>query len=417
MVRPAKHIENVRYAIRNVVTEACRLEAQGRRILYLNIGDPLKFDFQTPPHLIEAVHRAMRDGHNGYTPSAGILAAREAISREATRNGLPGITPSEVLVTAGASEALELALTALLDPGDRVLLPCPGYPLYNALMAKLSVQGVPYHLDEENGWSLDLEEIDALARVPGTRAILLCNPNNPTGAVLDRKVLEGLLEIARRHGLLVLSDEIYDKLLYDKTHIPTASLAKDVPILTFGGLSKAYLACGWRVGWLVFCNSHLMPELKSAVLRLADARLCSPAPQQYAIAAALDGPQDHISEMMARMRPRRDLMVRRLNAIPGLSVVEPAAAFYAMARIRLPGVTSDEDFVLSLLRETGVLFVHGSGFGQKAGTAHFRVVFLPPEALLTTAFDRLESFIREYHPRWTAAGPHEDQASERASLA
>jgi alanine-synthesizing transaminase len=398
LVRAARHIENVRYAIRNVVAEASRLEAQGRRILCLNIGDPLKFDFQTPPHLIEAVHRAMKDGHNGYAPSAGIPSAREAIAREAARNGIPGVTAADVVVTAGASEALELALTALLEPGERVLLPCPGYPLYGALMAKLSAQGVPYSLDEENGWSLDLEEIDALC-TPGTRAILLCSPNNPTGAVLDRKVLEGLLEIARRRGLVVLSDEIYDKLLYDKKHVATASLATDVPIITFNGLSKAYVACGWRVGWLVFCNAHLMPELKGAVMRLADARLCSPAPQQYAIAPALEGPQEHIPEMMRRLRSRRDLMVRRINAIPGLSLVEPAAAFYAMARIQLPGVTSDEEFILSLLRETGVLFVHGSGFGQKAGTQHFRVVFLPQEEILTTAFNRLETFVRERYAR------------------
>ncbi|HZH77264.1 MAG TPA: aminotransferase class I/II-fold pyridoxal phosphate-dependent enzyme [Archangium sp.] len=397
MVQPARHIENVRYAIRNVVAEALRLEAQGRRILYLNIGDPLKFDFQTPPHLIEAVHRAMRDGHNGYVPSAGIPAAREAIAREAVRQGIPGITPLDVVVTNGASEAIELALTALLEPGERVLVPSPGYPLYNAVATRLAVQAVPYSLDEDRGWSLDLTEIDALC-TPGTRALLLCNPNNPTGAVLDRNVLEGLLEIARRRGLVILSDEIYDKLLYDKVHLPTASLATDVPIITFGGLSKSYLACGWRVGWLVFCNAHLMPGLKAAVLRLADARLCSAGPPQYAIAPALEGPQTHLAEMMGRMRSRRDLMVRRINAIPGLSVVEPAAAFYAMPRLQLPSVTSDEDFVLSLLRETGVLFVHGSGFGQKAGTTHFRVVFLPPEDILTTAFDRLEAFVREHHP-------------------
>lgn len=397
MVQPARHIENVRYAIRNVVAEALRLEAQGRRILYLNIGDPLKFDFQTPPHLIEAVHRAMRDGHNGYAPSAGIPAAREAIAREALRNGIPGITPLDVVVTNGASEAIELALTALLEPGERLLVPSPGYPLYNAVAARLGVQAVPYSLDEDRGWSLDLSEIDALC-TPGTRALLLCNPNNPTGAVLDRNALEGLLEIARRRGLVILSDEIYDKLLYDKVHLPTASLATDVPIITFGGMSKSYLACGWRVGWLVFCNAHLMPGLKAAVLRLADARLCSAGPPQYAIAPALEGPQAHLAEMMGRMRSRRDLMVRRINAIPGLSVVEPAAAFYAMPRLQLPSVTSDEDFVLSLLRETGVLFVHGSGFGQKAGTTHFRVVFLPPEDILTTAFDRLEAFVREHHP-------------------
>ncbi|WP_434386601.1 aminotransferase class I/II-fold pyridoxal phosphate-dependent enzyme [Melittangium boletus] len=396
MVRPARHIENVRYAIRNVVAEAHRLETQGRRILYLNIGDPLKFDFQTPPHLIEAVSRAMRDGHNGYAPSAGILTAREAIARECTDKGI-AVSPDDVVVTSGASEALELALTALLEPGERVLLPCPGYPLYGALMAKLNTVGVPYTLDEEHDWSLDLEEIDRLC-TPDTRAILLCNPNNPTGAVLGREVLQGLLEIARRRNLVVLSDEIYDKLIYDKAHVPTAALATDVPILTFNGLTKAYLTCGWRVGWLVFNNAHLMPELRAAVLRLADARLCSSGPQQHAIAPALDGPQDHIQEMMTRLRARRDLTVRRINAIPGLSMQEPSSAFYAMPRMRLPGVTSDEAFVMSLLRETGVLFVHGSGFGQKEGTQHFRIVFLPQEEVLTAAFDRLEAYVREHHP-------------------
>lgn len=398
MVRPAKHIENVRYAIRNVVAEASRLEAQGQRILYLNIGDPLKFDFRTPPHLIEAVHRAMVEGHNGYAPSAGIFEAREAIAHEAVRQGARNVVPEDVVVASGASEALELALTSLLDPGDRVLLPCPGYPLYTALMAKLSVEGVPYTLDEDHGWSLDLDEIDSLC-TPNTRAIVLCNPNNPTGSVLDRAVLEGLLEVARRRGLVVLSDEIYDKLLYDKAHVPTASLATDVPIITFSGMSKAYVACGWRVGWLIFNNAHLMPELRAAVLRLADARLCSPGPQQFAIAPALNGPQDHLPEMMGRLRARRDLTVRRINAIPGLSVQTPESAFYAMPRLQLPGVTSDEDFVLSLLRETGVLFVHGSGFGQKEGTQHFRIVFLPPEEILTTAFDKLEGFVREHYGR------------------
>ncbi|MBM7119247.1 aminotransferase class I/II-fold pyridoxal phosphate-dependent enzyme [Archangium primigenium] len=396
MVRPARHIENVRYAIRNVVAEAHRLETQGRRILYLNIGDPLKFDFQTPPHLIEAVSRAMRDGHNGYAPSAGILTAREAIARECTDKGI-AVSPDDVVVTSGASEALELALTALLEPGERVLLPCPGYPLYGALMAKLNTVGVPYTLDEEHDWSLDLEEIDRLC-TPDTRAILLCNPNNPTGAVLGREVLQGLLEIARRRNLVVLSDEIYDKLIYDKAHVPTAALATDVPILTFNGLTKAYLTCGWRVGWLVFNNAHLMPELRAAVLRLADARLCSSGPQQHAIAPALDGPQEHIQEMMTRLRARRDLTVRRINAIPGLSMQEPSSAFYAMPRMQLPGVTSDEAFVMSLLRETGVLFVHGSGFGQKEGTQHFRIVFLPQEEVLTAAFDRLEAYVREHHP-------------------
>lgn len=397
MIKPARRIENVRYAIRNVVAEAAKLEAQGKQILYCNVGDPLKFDFATPPHLIDAVIKAMRDGYNGYAPSAGVPTAREAIALEAERVGIRGVSPQDVLVTSGASEAIELCLTALLEPGDGLLLPAPGYPLYNAVAAKVSAEVIPYYLDEAHGWSLDLAEIESKI-TPRTRAIIIGNPNNPTGAVLERKVLEGLIEIARRRGLLIFSDEIYDKLLYDRPHVSTAALTQDVPVLTFNGLSKSYVACGWRVGWVVFCNSHLMTDLRAAVLRLADARLCGPAPQQFAIGPALTGPQDHIPKMMGKLRERRDLMVKRLNAIRGISVVQPDGAFYAMPRLQLPGLDSDEAFIMSLLRETGVLFVHGSGFGQKPGTYHFRVVFLPPLETLSAAFNRLEAFVHQHYP-------------------
>ncbi|MHB8876672.1 MAG: aminotransferase class I/II-fold pyridoxal phosphate-dependent enzyme [Myxococcaceae bacterium] len=393
MIKPAARIENVRYAIRNIVAEAQKVEATGKEILYLNVGDPLKFDFRTPPHLIEAVHKAMIDGKNGYAPSAGIPQARKAIAADAERKGMKGVSPDDVLVTTGASEAIEIALTALLEPGESVMLPSPNYPLYDAVVAKIGAQSIPYYLDEANGWSLDLAEIEAKVG-PKTRAIVLGNPNNPTGGWYSKEALEGLLDIARRKNLVVLSDEIYDRLTYDKPHVATGSLATDVPIISFNGLSKAYLACGWRVGWMVFCNPHLTRELRVAVQRLADARLCSPTPPQYAVAPALEGPQDHIPEMMKRLRVRRDLTVKRLNAIPGISCVEPAGAFYAMPRLQLPGVESDEQWVIKLVRATGVLFVHGSGFGQRPGTQHFRVVFLPPPEVLTKAFDLLDQFVR-----------------------
>ncbi len=393
MIKPAARIENVRYAIRNIVVEAQKVEATGKKILYLNVGDPLKFDFATPPHLIEAVTRAMRDGKNGYAPSAGIPEARAAVAKEAVRNGMTTVKPDDVVLTAGASEAIEMALTALLEPGEAVLLPSPNYPLYDAVVAKLGAVAIPYYLDEAHGWSLDLAEIESKV-TSKTRAIVIGNPNNPTGGQYGPKVLEGLLDIARRHDLVVMSDEIYDRLTYGTAHVATGSLATDVPVICFNGLSKAYLACGWRVGWMIFCNVHLMPELRRAVQRLADARLCGPAPQQYAVAPALEGPQDHIPEMMGRLKVRRDLTVKRLNAIPGISCVEPAGAFYAMPRLQLPGVTDDEQWVLSLLRETGVLFVHGSGFGQRPGTQHFRVVFLPKPEVLSAAYDLLEQFVR-----------------------
>jgi alanine-synthesizing transaminase len=393
MIKPAARIENVRYAIRNIVAEAQKVEATGEEILYLNVGDPLKFDFRTPPHLIEAVHKAMVDGKNGYAASAGLPAARKSVAADAERRGMKGVTPDDVVITTGASEAIELVLTALLEADESVLLPSPNYPLYDAVVAKIGAHAIPYYLDEANGWALDLAEIESKV-TKKTRAIVIGNPNNPTGGWYSREALEGLLDLARRHELVVLSDEIYDRLTYDKPHVPTGSLATDVPIISFNGLSKAYLACGWRVGWMIFCNAHLTQDLRRAVGRLCDARLCSPTPPQYAVAAALDGPQDHIPEMMKRLRVRRDLTVKRLNAIPGISCVEPAGAFYAMPRLQIDGVTSDEEWVIKLVRATGVLFVHGSGFGQRPGTQHFRVVFLPPPEVLTKAFDLVEQFVR-----------------------
>lgn len=392
MIAPASRVEHVRYAIRGVVAEARKLEALGREVLYCNIGDPLKFDFATPPHLVEAVARAMRDGHNGYAPSAGILPAREAVARAMGKASIRGVEVDDVVITTGASEAIDLALTALLDPGDNVLMPSPGYPLYNAVAAKIGAEVVAYQLDEANGWSLDVHDIRSKV-TPRTRAIVIGNPNNPTGAVYDRATLEGLLSIARDHGLVVLSDEIYDKLTFDRPHISTGSLADDVPIIVIGGLSKCFLACGWRIGWMGFCNAGRMKEYKAAVLRLADARLSSPLPAQHAIQPALDGLQEHIPPTLAKLRARRDLVVARINAIPGLSVVEPEGAFYAMPRVELPGVDDDEAFVIDLLRKTGVLFVHGSGFGQKAGTQHFRIVCLPPVDILSAALERLADYV------------------------
>jgi alanine-synthesizing transaminase len=399
VILPARRIANVRYAIRAVVAEARKLEAQGREVLYLNVGDPLKFDFATPPHLVEAVVKAMHDGHNGYAPSPGITAAREAVARAAGRARIRGVTADDVIITTGATEAIELALTGLLDPGDSVLLPSPGYPLYNAVAAKIGAEVIPYELDEERDWAPDADRIGASV-TPRTRAIVIGNPNNPTGAVYHRAALEGLLAVARAHRLVVLSDEIYDQLTYERPHVATASLADDVPIVTFGGLSKSYLACGWRTGWMIFCNTGQMPEYRTGIFRLADARLSSPLPAQFAVAPALDGSHEHVAAMMAKLVTRRDLVVERIRGIPGMSVVLPRGAFYAMPRVRLPGVVDDEAFVLDVLRATGVLLVHGSGFGERAGTQHFRIVLLPPLDVLSTALDRVAEYVRS---RWPGA--------------
>jgi alanine-synthesizing transaminase len=389
----ATRLEQVRYAIRDIAVLAEGLARQGKRILPLNIGDPLKFDFRTPPHLIEAVARAMRDGQDGYAPSSGIDEALEAISAEAERKGIRDI--QSVFVTQGVSEAVDLCLTALVNPGENILTPSPEYPLYSAVLAKLGAEMNPYPLDESRGWEPDTDEL-ARRISRRTRAIVVINPNNPTGALYSRSTLEAIVELARRHHLVVFADEIYEKLvLDDEPHLSFAALAPDVPVVTFNGLSKAYLVPGWRVGWAVV--SGPAPVLKpyiEGIHKLLRARLSANHPEQYAIQPALEGPQDHLEEARSKLRSRRDLTVRFCNSTAGLSCVSPRGAFYAFPRLHVE--MEDEDFVKQLLFEKQVLVVHGSGFGQAPGTRHFRIVFLPDEATLARAYDAVADFLKEH---------------------
>jgi alanine-synthesizing transaminase len=400
MIKAASRTHNFTYAIRNIVGEAKKLEAEGRKILYLNIGDPIPYGFSTPPHLVEAVTRALHDGHNGYAPSPGIPAAREAVAREACRRGLK-ITPEDVLITSGASEAADIVLISMLEPGDEVLVPSPGYPLYTAILAKLGAEEVPYLLDPANNWEPSVEAIRE-AITPRTRAIVIINPNNPTGAVYSRENLLKVLDVAHQAGLVVLADEVYWRLTYGEHAPPIATLVDEsVPVITFESLSKIYLAPGWRVGWMKLTNSHLMSELKVAINKMADARLCSARPPQHAVAAALDGDHTYLEDVMRRFHERRDITYNRINSIEGMNCTLPGGAFYVMAQMEHLGGASDEQFVLSLLRQTGILFVHGSGFGTRAEDGYFRIVYLPEPHILNEVYDRLAEFVQAWTPRHT----------------
>ena len=394
VVKAAARLEHVRYAIRDMAVLADQLAGEGKTILPLNIGDPLNFDFQTPPHLIGAVEKAMRDGKNGYAPSLGIPEAVEAIHGEAERKGIRHI--QSVFLTAGVSEAVDVCLTALVDAGENVLTPSPEYPLYSAVLAKLGAEPNPYLQDESNQWEPDLADI-ARKVDSKTRAIVVGNPNNPTGSVYSRRTLEGIAEIARRHDLVIFADEIYDKLILDgDPHASLAALAPDLCVVTFNGLSKAYLVPGWRVGWgVVSGNAAALRPYLEGVHQLLRARLCSNQPQQYAVRPALEGPQDHLAEVRSKLRARRDLTVEACRAIPHLSCVAPRGAFYAFPRIDVPD--SDEEFVKGLLVEKHVLAVHGTGFGQAPGTKHLRIVFLPDEAILRRAYEGLRAFMAEHY--------------------
>ena len=390
----ALRMENVRYAIRDLAVLADEIASQGHKILPLNLGDPLKFDFATPPHMVAAVEKAMRDGRgNSYAPSLGIDEGLVAVRHDAERRGFTNI--QSVFITAGVSEAVEMCLTALLNPGDDVLLPSPEYPLYSAVLGKLDSPLNSYYLDEENGWEPNIEEMERKI-TKRTRGLVVINPNNPTGAVYTRQKLEAIADLARRHHLLILADEIYDKLILDDDcrHISLATVAPDLPVITFTGLSKPYLAPGWRVGWGIATGDavQIKPYIE-AIHRLLRARLCCVHPTQYAIKPALEGPQDHVPEMNAKLRRRRDLTAKWANSTPRVSCVPPKGSFYAYPKLDIPD--DDLDFVKGVLREKHVLLVHGSGFGQKPGTKHFRIVFLPDEATLGRAYQSIADFLRE----------------------
>ena len=390
----ASRVQHFSYAIRNIVVEAKRVEASGKAVRYLNVGNPPAFGFQPPAHLIEAVVRALRDGFNGYGPSAGVPEAREAVAREYSARGFP-IEAARVFITGGTSEGIELALTAIADDTGEVLVPMPTYPLYTAVIGKLGARARYYRTDPGNGWLPDMDHLRSLV-TPTTRALVVIDPNNPTGASSPAEIRRELLEIADRHGLVILADEVYGDLGFNGPVPPIGSLDPYAPIISFSSLSKGYLAPGWRAGWLAVSNSPRLDDLVVAIGKLADGRLCSSVPMQFAVAAALDGDRSHQVAFRAALAERARITTDSLNAIPGMSCVPPQAAFYAMPKVELPPGRTDEDFVVSLLRATGVLCVYGAGFGMPAEDGFFRIVFLASPSELKDIYGLMAGFTRDY---------------------
>jgi alanine-synthesizing transaminase len=339
----------------------------------------------------------MRDGHNGYVPSAGIPAAREAVAGEYASRGI-AVSPDRVLITTGTSEGIELALTALVDEGDDVLVPSPTYPLYTAVLAKIGAKSVYYRTDPARGWQPDLDHITSLI-TPRTRALVLIDPNNPTGAVYPTSVRRALIDFAEQHDITILADEVYGDLGFDGPVPLLGTLDLDASIISFSSLSKAYLAPGWRAGWLVVGASPRLDATLAAIKKLADGRLCSPGPMQYAIAAALTGDRSHQIAFRAALAERGRLTAECLNAIPGMRCVAPKAAFYVLPSVTLPAGRTDEDFVLGLLREKGILCVNGSGFGVDAADGFFRIVCLAPPADLKAIYADIADYTRDYLAR------------------
>lgn len=394
-IEPSMATQDVRYAIREVTVLANKLASEGRRILYLNIGDPNVYDFDLVDEAKAAVLSALETRHCGYAPSEGVTEALEAIETDARQRQHVGAIVG-CFTGNGASECIDLALTALVNPGDNVLLPSPTYPLYETILKRLGVEIRFYRMKQENGWQPDASQIAGLVD-DRTRAIVVINPNNPTGAVYSESCLREIIEIAKARRLLILNDEIYERLILENArHIPMASLDDAACFVTFNGLSKAYLGPGIRVGWGVVSGpSQALGEYFETIKRLMRARLCANHPFQYAVAPCLLGEQGHLPGFIEKLRRRRDCCMRWIERIDGLSCEAPAGSFYAFVRVE--GIKDDMAWCRALLESKGVVVVPGSGFGYRdANAGYFRIVFLPQEEVLEEAFSKIAEFMRDY---------------------
>lgn len=394
-MRVTKRVQTLEYAIRDVIEYARGLEEKGKDILYLNIGDPGKFDFDTPEHVKQALFQAVNEGFNQYSPSEGILDLREAICDKEKRLNRINILSENVIISAGISEAIQMIMGALVEDGEQILVPGPTYPPYISYAKFFGGNPIPYLTSEESKWQPDLDDIQSKI-TDKTRAIVVINPNNPCGTLYDEKKVKAIADLAGEHDIPLISDEIYDQITYEKKFVSTSYVAKDVPVIGLNGFSKAYLMTGWRLGYVYFHEQDEELEgLRECVKKEARIRLSANTPVQKAAVEALRGPQDHIISMVRELRERRDYSYKRLGEISGINCVKPEGAFYFFPGVDEIGSRwkNDASFVRDLLEKTGILFVNGSGFGVTHGSGHFRGVFLPPIEVLEEVFYRLEHFI------------------------
>ena len=396
-VKVTERMKTIEYAIRDITVHAREIAKTRKKIFYLNIGDPVAFDFSTPLHVRQALCEAVEEGANYYSPSEGLPELRQAVAEKERRVNSVSISAEDVIITSGISEGIQMVMAALIDEGDEILLPGPAYPPYISYAKFFGGKPVTYETVEKDGWQPNIDDLRRKISKK-TRAIGIINPNNPCGALYGEKIVKQIIDLAGEHDLPIISDEIYDQITYTGNFVSTAHLAKDVPVVGLNGFSKVHLMTGWRLGYIYFYNQHgQLNELKHCIEKEARIRICANTPVQKAGIAALNGPQDHVKDLVSRLRKRRDYAWKRLNEIEGISCARPEGAFYMFPKIHAVGSTwkTDMDFALDLLKETGVLFVHGSGFDPTYGAGHVRGVFIPPVETLEQAFTEIERFMKK----------------------
>ena len=387
----SKKVRGVEYAIRDIVSAAREVENTGKPVAYLNIGDPVQFGFQPPDNVKQALINAIQNGENYYGPSDGLPELRHAIARKENAKGLD-VGSEQVLITNGVSEALDMVISSIVEDGDEVLLPGPYYPPYASYVRLHGATPIEFAVDLENG----IPDIDDIRSKISSKTVAICliSPNNPTGLIFNENSLKQLVDVANEYGLYIICDEIYDQIIYDEKFVGIGKVAKDSPVILLNGFSKVHLMTGWRIGYIAFNNSPQLDAIRENLPKLARVRISSSLPVQHAALESITGPQNYISEFVSELKKHRDFVVKRLNSMNNISCITPKGAFYAFPKIENNKFNSDKDFVLELLKQKGVLTVHGSGFGEKYGSGYFRIVFLPNMEILESSMNKIEEFVR-----------------------
>ena len=391
-LKVSKKVVGVEYAIRDIVLAARKVEQTGMKVDYLNIGDPVQFGFQPPDNVKQALIDSIKNGENYYSTSEGLLELREEIAKKENAKGL-AITADDVLITNGVSEGLDMVISSIVEEGDEVLLPGPYYPPYASYVRLHGGLPVEFSVDLNNS-TPDFDDIKSKI-TSKTVAICLISPNNPTGVVFNENALKELVDIANEHNLYIICDEIYDQIIFDDKFVGIGKVAGDSPVIILNGFSKVHLMSGWRIGYIAFNRSPQLEALREHLPKLARVRIATSLPVQHAALESLRGPQNYINDFVSEMKKHRDLVVKRLNEMPGLSCSNPKGAFYAFPKIENNRFGSDKEFVTKLLESKGVLTVHGSGFGEQYGSGHFRLVYLPSLKILDSAMNKIEEFVSQ----------------------